>query len=425
MAEAAWRKYLLTVDEVEPEEAVLQAAEDFLFNKAKLKTPSACGSLTGDRLEKHADFPQDLPAQAFLLRMVENMEAVRLAEKAARDLKRMGAATTAMATSGPVGSASSALGLAAAIAPLKACDTLAQLKKANLDKLPFVQQLDQAIWDKMQAENLAASTEGRAAYTYVDLTQCGVLPIWVYPEAVGGRSVDNNVDTQLDPAAEVHNLAKLGAALRGVTENTRFFRSTTQWTAAYYRYAPAAVAMDQVSWVHILIHGDIIAQIAEEERADKRPPYIAFLYDELLRRQVEKRAHKKDPNLDLMEVFGKVDKALLSVARQRLNAALKQAGMVGGTSSGAASGATPAELLQAQNARLMEAGMEMQRQAERPPRAAPRKMPWQAEDAHGSGGGSSGSDGQAISKRKAKKNNWWHDKKQYWRHERDQKKQRR
>ena len=413
MAEAAWRNYLLTVDEAEPEEAVLQAAEDFLFNKAKLKTPGACHSLTGDHLQKHTDFPEDLPTQAFLLRMMENMEAVRLAEKAARDLKRMGVATTAMATSGPAGSASSALGLAAAIAPFKACDALAQLKKANMEKLPFVQQLDQNFWDKMQTENTAASAESRAAYTYVDLTQCGVLPIWVYPEAVGGRSADNKVDAQLDPGAEVHNLAKLGAALRGVTENTRFFRSTTQWTAAYYRYAPTAVAMDQVSWVHILLHGDIISRIAEEERADKRPPYIAFLYDELLRRQVEKRAQKRDPDLDLVEVFGKVDKALLCVARQRLNAALKQAGMAGGTGSQATI-ATPGDLLQSHTARLMEAGREMQRQPERQPRTHPRKMPWQAEDAHGSGGGSAGS-GEDVSKRKAKKHNWWQDKKQYWR----------
>jgi hypothetical protein len=171
--------------------------------------------------------------------------------------------------------------------------------------------------------------------------------------------------------------------------------------------------MDQVSWVHILLHGDIISRIAEEERADKRPPYIAFLYDELLRRQVEKRAQKRDPDLDLVEVFGKVDKALLSVARQRLNAALKQAGMAGGTGAQATI-ATPADLLQSHTARLVEAGREMQRQPERQPRTHPRKMPWQADDAHGSGGGSAGS-GEDVSKRKAKKNNWWQDKKQYWR----------
>ena len=123
-----------------------------------------------------------------------------------------------------------------------------------------------------------------------------------------------------------------------------------------------------------------------------------------------------------MEVFGKVDKALLNVARQRLNAAFKQAGMVGGTASGAASGANPAELLQAQNNRLVAAGLEMQRQAQQEPRASPKKLPWQAEDAYDTGGGgASGSgDGQPLSMRKAKKQNWWNDIKQQWRRPRSE-----
>jgi hypothetical protein len=74
---------------------------------------------------------------------------------------------------------------------------------------------------------------------------------------------------------------------------------------------------------------DIVLQISESERGEGKPPYAAFLYDDMLRRQVANRAQKNDPTLDLNEVFGKRDKELLSIAMQRLYSVLRHADLRG------------------------------------------------------------------------------------------------
>ena len=57
MAEAAWRAFLTQVDEEEPETAILQAVEVFLFEKAKLKSSKAADGIRLNKFKAHADFP--------------------------------------------------------------------------------------------------------------------------------------------------------------------------------------------------------------------------------------------------------------------------------------------------------------------------------------------------------------------------------
>ena len=117
------------------------------------------------------------------------------------------------------------------------------------------------------------------------------------------------------------------AALRGATAGRLLFRSVQQWNGAYWRYALAAIAAEQITMVQAVIHCDMIMQLAELEKMEKRPPYLAFLYDELLRKQIEKRVQKRDPNINLTDIFSTLDKQLVAVAKQRLSSALKLAGI--------------------------------------------------------------------------------------------------
>ena len=65
------------------------------------------------------------------------------------------------------------------------------------------------------------------------------------------------------------------------------------------RYAPAAVAMSHLSWPAVLSHVDVIMRMAEEARLACESPYVAILYDDLLRKTVSERAKRRDPELDL------------------------------------------------------------------------------------------------------------------------------
>lgn len=70
-----------------------------------------------------------------------------------------------------------------------------------------------------------------------------------------------------------------------------------------------------------------------------RPPYAAFLYDELARRQWARRAEKRDPSWELSKDVLKVDKDLLEMVHQRLSSVLQQAGVEQSTGSGGGSAA--------------------------------------------------------------------------------------
>lgn len=59
--------------------------------------------------------------------------------------------------------------------------------------------------------------------------------------------------------------------------------------------AVAAVSVDHWQIAQALARQDVILQLAEEERLKSKPPYAAFLYDEMARRQWARRAEKRDP----------------------------------------------------------------------------------------------------------------------------------
>ena len=216
---------------------------------------------------------------------------------------------------------------------------------------------------------MEATIHQRQPFLYVDLTSKDVLPIWLHPKAVGGRFRQDEANL-LNGDEPVDSLARLGAALRNATESQRFFRSFSQWSAAWWKYVPIAVSVSQLSWVSAIAHADVVAQIVETERAEGRSGYLAFFYDELLRRQLAARAAKSDPNLDILDSLSKLDRPLLEVARTRLDAALQAAGVhqKGGAAAMAASSSLlalahdAARTMTTQQSDQLQAAASMQRQ---------------------------------------------------------------
>ena len=91
-----------------------------------------------------------------------------------------------------------------------------------------------------------------------------------------------------------------------------------QWSAVWHRYATAAVAMGQMTWPMVLSHANQMYKLAEEECISGTGPALVFIYDELLRKSIATTAKWSDPSLDLMTVFGEVEKQVLEAARTRL-----------------------------------------------------------------------------------------------------------
>ena len=401
MAQAAWRAYLEQIDDTAPDEGVLKAAEDFLYDKAELGGPKATDGITLQKLEAHPDFPKAFRVQAFLARVLRHIDSVARANEAARTAN-LGAPLPA--------SASSARALADTLSPPKTADTSKLLREAGLNKLPFVAQLDQALIDKMNQESVEAKAAGRKAFLFVDLTSKEVLPVWLTPESVGGKFNDEEA-LSLAGGEHISSLTQLGQALRSATEGQRFFRSFPQWSAAYWRWVPVAVALDQASWVAAILHHDLVAKICETERNEGRGPYLGFIYSEMIRKQISARALKNDPDLEVQEAMATMDKSILEVARTRLEAALRSAGLIGGKTSLAGLAGNAASSMVDQASAAAEALRKQQHQGLTAAAAMANQGKGQGKSS-GRGSRSSGSGREQsppVSKRKVKAQNFWKD----------------
>ena len=398
-AKDAWRIYLESVDEEAPQEAILKETEEFLWTHAGLKSAKAADGVKIEALEKLTDYPESIAVQAFLVRVIRNIEHVSKAGQAAK-------AASLGSSAGGAPTASSARDMASFLAPTKTANTAKLLADVGLSKLPFVQQLDQGLIDKMAQETTEAKTQGRTPFYYVDLTTREVLPIWLHPEAVGGK-FNHDEAAALNGNDPVDSLARLGQALRSATESQRFFRAFAQWSSAWWRYVPIAMSVEQITLVAAIQHADVISQLAEAERAEGGPGFLAFFYDDLVRRQLAARAAKQDPSLDVEIALAKVDTQLLEVAKQRLDSALRAAGL------GFAKTSTPATSATHMMAQAKEAAGSL--------RSSQTRSIGAADTMSRKGGGKGEKNKRPTepdeppSRRKLKKANWWQNKKDGWR----------
>eukprot|EP00971_Amphidinium_carterae_P280923 5577184-Amphidinium_carterae.1 len=85
--------------------------------------------------------------------------------------------------------------------------------------------------------------------------------------------------------------------------------------------------MSQLSRKAASCHLHTVLRIAEEERVIGGSPYLAILYDDLLRKQFARRAQQHDPQLHIASELQQTDKAVLASACSRLDATLQAAGL--------------------------------------------------------------------------------------------------
>lgn len=70
-------------------------------------------------------------------------------------------------------------------------------------------------------------------------------------DSVGGRfAIRDEEDVALTSSSPISNLGDLSIALKGATSAPRFFRSVQQWTAAYWRWAVAAISAEHWQIAH-------------------------------------------------------------------------------------------------------------------------------------------------------------------------------
>ena len=186
------------------------------------------------------------------------------------------------------------------------------MSAAGFLTLPFQLRPDPLVWRVLHTENVAAFARGRKLFSYVDLTAKGLLPLWLAPDAVGGKT----------PAG-----ADWGAVLDPNAPSKKFFRTHSQWQAVFNKYCVAAIALKQISWDAKFAYEDLLIQLLAKDKASSSSIFLMVLYDDLFRRQLARRALAGEPELDVNKCFQSRDDTILQAARVRLTSVLISAGL--------------------------------------------------------------------------------------------------
>ena len=213
------------------------------------------------------------------------------------------------------GAGASAESVAAALAakapPIDVHDLLSKIACGDLPStmLPQV-----SIWQALAADLDQAGKHGRKAFTYVDFTSSVMLPPWLPRDAVGGKKAQREAP-ELDPDASTASLQALSSALQAAVAEPRSLRSPQQWSSVFWRYAPMAVAMGQLSWSSVIAYHATIMQLWEQERLARSTGFIPVLYDVALRKSWTRRCQQNDPHLDIPADCAKINKEVLETVR--------------------------------------------------------------------------------------------------------------
>ena len=206
------------------------------------------------------------------------------------------------------------------------------LTKANCSALPSMMLLDVSIWQALAADSEVARKRRKLAFTYVDFTAKVMMPPWLPADAVGGKKKRLDGASELDPDSNTISLQALSSALQSAVAEPRALRSMTQWSSIYWRYAPMAVAVGQLSWSSAIAYHATIMRLAEMERLAKTQGWVAIQYDAALRKSWTRRIQQGDPDLDVPKECCKINDEALGAVRVQLGAG---AALVSSSSSSA------------------------------------------------------------------------------------------
>eukprot|EP00435_Cladocopium_sp_Y103_P029101 s731_g7.t1 len=393
---STWEEFLQKTEDPSPGEAVVKATIEWFKDGLKIPSPLLAEGYTEDSVADQ--LPKELPVQACARRVLRAVAAVAQARRAAQ-----------AGGVGAVGSAS-ALSLAKMIAPGKTADVAGLLTKAGLKNVTFGLQAEQSLWNSMQQHTDECKASGKVPFLFVDLTGKETLPMWLTPDLIGGKfQIHDDGEWPLQGQVPISSLQDLGKALKSATASPRFFRTASQWSGAFLRYGIVAVATGHMAWPTVLAHMDIVLQLTEQERMKGNRPFLAFLYEELLRKSWARRAEKGDPALDIAAEAQRVDKDLVDIARHRLSEVLKEAGLSAGQPDHHGFGLTktsPEEMV----SRQLAAAEAAQKQAERVSKqlvGTQQQLLSQGRVAAASKGSAGKGQGQPLSNRALKTQKWF------------------
>jgi hypothetical protein len=151
-----------------------------------------------------------------------------------------------------------------------------------------------------------------------------------YAPAWCSTLVDQRGDSDEEDCEATEAAKNLGKALGVEVGKDKRHLTQTQWLASYGRYAVAAAVAGCYDYNALLKHQDNVLRLAEECRAKGKPTAVALVYDELARRECDKRVHSGLMGYDQNKALKKLDRDLAERAETALEAQRKGTEKAGG-----------------------------------------------------------------------------------------------
>ena len=325
-----WATYMNKIDEVADLERIGKLAP-VMVNKGWKRPSDLVGAEATEVLEGMSA-ETNAPDRAFIRRCIvySNQVVQAASQPTSSALAPFQLSQQSVAATQPellsslqqlLGTEQSALTVANAIAAGDVKPDVAKvLKDASLEDVDDAFCPCSEVFTALSADGKAAKKAGHVEFTYVELANQSLLPDWLPPEAVGGKTI---VPGQEDCLSNyTGNLGQLGSALKALTTSPRFFRNIGQWSTAFLRYAVVAVSMKQITWAFVCIHMQVVLRVNSEEGT-----VVAVLYDELARKTWARRAAKGDQSLDLMTDVKVKDPQLVDLAKSKVKLVTRAAGL--------------------------------------------------------------------------------------------------
>ena len=322
-----------SVDQTSQSDEVVEQAAG-AFRAVGLNEPASAVGV-GDQ-----EVADKLPADAVAARALVR-RAIRALEQAQRLRDATALATASVPLPPPqlvlpsgLADSSSALAIAAGLsgAPREDVDVQKLLEAAGLLRIPSDGIPELSVFEELHKASKAAKSCGKVPFSFVDITQKGMLPLWLTPEAIGGKTSIAGDDYELDGGMQTSTVAQLTSALKKATAAPRFFRCLNQWMACFGKYAVAALSSEQLSMSAVLGHISTICRIVEDKKgSSSNSVFLGVLYGEHVRRDWARRVERKDTSLCIETEAWVVNDELLKVVATRLRTTMSVAG-IGGSS---------------------------------------------------------------------------------------------
>ena len=140
-------------------------------------------------------------------------------------------------------------------------------------------------------------------FVYADVKQ--FMPAWM-----GDSSAKDDEDEEAPEA-----VTQLSNALGLTRHRPKGTLSLTKWMASFDNYMMAAAAVEQWSFPAAYAHKTVVMQVAMDQ-TDGRPPLVAVVYDELVRRRMADRLLKNAPDFHPDKGTHTPDEGLLKQAEK-------------------------------------------------------------------------------------------------------------